>query len=318
MKYSSQQAEKIASQIRERFGLKIAQAVEGTPVPAKFVAGLIAVEAGKDKKGQISETAMRFERGVFARLQQVRDGKRSEWSGIKTKDVHDASDLSLKALATSYGLTQVMGWHCIHNLNCTVAGLRDPDRHLGHAVKLLMLNSADGDFERQEYVGEFREWNSGSEKGKTYDVDYVHNAGLVMDAYAAFPESAKLDTQTGVEPPVAVVPVVEDKPKEPTVTTVPSHPPVVEVKSTGVSWTTKISATLAPIGTFFGAVGLKIGGVQITNGVIITFLIVFAISFAVGAWIYNEGKKREQEKLKWSMDNLANAEKGNVIAKGST
>ena len=125
------------------------------------------------------------------------------------------------------------------------------------------------------------------------------------------------DTQTVVEPPVAIVPVVEDKPKEPTVTTVPSHPPVVEVKSTGVSWTTKISATLAPVGTFFGAVGLKIGGVQVTNGVIITFLIVFAISFAVGAWIYNEGKKREQEKLKWSMDNLANEAKRNVIAKGS-
>lgn len=182
MKYSSASALKLAQQIRDRFGLKIAEATEGTPVPPKFVAGLIAVEAGK-KNGQILETATRFEPGVFAKLQQVRDGQRKSWSGIKTAHIRDAVDLALRALATSYGLTQVMGWHTINNLDCTVAELRDPEKHLGYAVKLLLLNSADGDFERKQYVGEFREWNSGREQGATHDPDYVYNASAVMEGY---------------------------------------------------------------------------------------------------------------------------------------
>src|SRR5688500_7811359 len=84
------------------------------------------------------------------------------------------------------------------------------------------LNS-DGDLERAEYVGEYRQWNSGSETGKTHDPDYVHNAGAVMDAYAELdpidavppeivdpPEAPKPEVQ---QPPADVV-VVAEKPKE--------------------------------------------------------------------------------------------------------
>ncbi len=159
------------------------------------------------------------------------------------------------------------------------------------------------------------------------ETDYVNARKVVNGLYKANQIAknagnfeAILTTAQEADKPASVetvsVPSVEQN-KEPQVQTVNTSPPVVEVKPTGVSLTTKITSAIAPIGTFFTAVGLKIGGVQITNGVIITFLITFAVSFGIGAWIYNEGKKREQEKLKWSMDNLANNEKGNVIAKGS-
>src|SRR5688572_1876861 len=100
-----------------------------------------------------------------------------------------------------------MGWWVLH-LGGSVGDLRSPEKHFEYTVKLLLLNSDDGiDFERREYVGEFRQWNSGSETGKTHDPDYVHNAGAVMDAYAELGD---------VEPgQVSVVDEVKEEVKEP-------------------------------------------------------------------------------------------------------
>jgi hypothetical protein len=178
-------ARKLAQQIHERFGARIAVACEGTPVPPEFVAGLISNEAGKDRSGKILENATRFEPHVFRQLKQVRDGLRKAYSGIRQADVKGASEKTLRALAMSYGLTQIMGWHCIHTLDCTVAQLRDPALHLKFTVKLLMLNAADGDFQRKAFAGELREWNTGREGGKTYHADYVPNALAVMAEYAS-------------------------------------------------------------------------------------------------------------------------------------
>lgn len=208
MKFSNDTAQKLAKQIRVRFGLKIARAVQGTPVPAKFVAGLISVEAGK-KNGQITETATRFEPHVFAKLKQVRDGGLTQYNKIRRAQLKDATDDALQALSKSYGLTQVMGWWSLH-LDCAVADLRDPEKHLDYAVKLMLLNS-NGDFERQEYVGEYKQWNSGSETGKTHDPDYVFNAGSVMDAYAEFDpiEADSLVTDSVTKPAQPETPVTQ-------------------------------------------------------------------------------------------------------------
>jgi len=187
MAYSTAQARKIAEQIHSRFGRKIANACQGTPVPPAFLAGLVGVEAGKDRNGQLKEDATRFEPHVFAALKAVRDGQRRSYSRITRAQIQDSSDAALRALATSYGLCQVMGWHCINSLDCSIAELRDPDKHLRYAVNLLLLNASGGDFERAEYAGEFRQWNTGSESGKTYHADYVANAGAVMAAYRELP-----------------------------------------------------------------------------------------------------------------------------------
>lgn len=181
MKYSAAQARKIAQQIRSRFGDKIDSACADTIVPQSLVGGLVGVEAGKDKKGQISETATRFESHVFTKLKRVRDRQLTSYSNIRYSRLKDAPDAALKALATSYGLTQIMGYWAIH-LNTTVAELRHPETHLGYAVKLLLLN-AEKYIASRNYGAVFRIWNSGSPTGRTHDPDYVHNASAVMDAY---------------------------------------------------------------------------------------------------------------------------------------
>lgn len=178
------QAKKLAKQIFDRFDGRIVEATNGSNVPPKFVAGLIGNEAGKDKQGKISETATRFEKHVFASLQAVRDGRRSTYSGIKRSQIQDSSDAALRALATSYGITQIMGWHCINNLKCTIADLRNPDKHLFYTVRLLQLNGFPKNATKAEMDGEMRQWNTGRENGQTYHDNYVPNAIQVRAAYS--------------------------------------------------------------------------------------------------------------------------------------
>ena len=114
MRYSAAQAQKFAKQIRDRFGLRIARACQDTPIPPEFIAGLIGVEAGKDRNGQFKESATRFEAHVFAKLKALRNGSLKSYSRISRSQIKDASDEALEALATSYGLTQIMGWWTVH------------------------------------------------------------------------------------------------------------------------------------------------------------------------------------------------------------
>src|SRR4051812_24414209 len=107
-KYTKAQAAAKARQGHDRFGQRIADACAGSAVPADFLAGFIGVEAGVDRRGQIREDATRFEPGVFRHLELVRDGLVSSWSKITTADIANCTDGALKALATSYGLTQIM------------------------------------------------------------------------------------------------------------------------------------------------------------------------------------------------------------------
>jgi hypothetical protein len=175
----------LAAQIFNRFDKDIFTATLGTNVPPRFVAGLIGNEAGRNyKTGEIKPEAERFEHGVFNHLIAVRDGHQKKYGAIVQADLKDASDDAIKALSTSYGVTQIMGWHCIHNLHCTIADLRNPDKHLFYTVKLLQLNGFPRNATDSRMDREMREWNSGSETGKTYHENYVPNAQQVRKYYA--------------------------------------------------------------------------------------------------------------------------------------
>lgn len=174
----------IATMIFNLLDKRIVEAVTGTNIPPKFLAGLISNECGKDRNGVLNEQATRFEPGVFSHLERVRDGHLTTYGGIVKADLAGASNETLKALATSYGCTQVMGYYCIHAFHCTVADLRNPAKHLFFAVKLLQMNGFPAKATDEQMNNEMRQWNSGSEHGKTFDPEYVLNGKAVRDAYA--------------------------------------------------------------------------------------------------------------------------------------
>lgn len=204
--YSKAQAKRKAEQIVELYGQKILAATRNTGIDPAFVAGKTGVEAGV-KNGKIVENATRFEPGVYQDLKDLRDkgfcfigGKKMKtYSGVKRSQIADATDAALKALATSYGLTQIMGWHMINNLKGTISDLRDPDKHLSYNVQLLAL--VGGNYlKRKDYESVLRIWNTGRANGKTYHPYYVANALLVMEMAAPLLNKLKAQPQTITKP----------------------------------------------------------------------------------------------------------------------
>jgi hypothetical protein len=190
MAFSKKQAQAKAHQIFERFGMLIHLACLDAGVSDSFLAGFTGVEAGIDHDGQFKPTATRFEPGVFEDLKSLRDNgycfvggrKMKTYSGVAREQIKDCDDAALRALATSYSFSQIMGWHCINNLKCTIADLRDPEKHFGFTVKLLKI--VGGVYMRRgDLVSVLHIWNTGSANGKTYHEDYVTNALAVKDAY---------------------------------------------------------------------------------------------------------------------------------------
>jgi hypothetical protein len=169
----------LAVKIRAQLGAAIAAACAKSLVPEAFLAGLISVE-----NSRLDPHASRFEKAVFENLKKLRNPLvfwRRSWNSITQGDLRGASDEALVNLATSFGWTQIMGWWSIP-LRCTVADIRDPEKHLIVAVNLLHRTAA-----RQLRAAQFgdvlRIWNTGRPDGKTFDPGYPTNALRVMNAY---------------------------------------------------------------------------------------------------------------------------------------
>lgn len=192
MSYTEAQARAKAQQIFDRFGWMIHLACEKSGVAEEFLAGFIGVEAGIDRQGMIRPEAKRFEPGVFEDLKSLRDkgfcivgGKtRLNYSGVTQKQLEGLSDAALANLATSWGMSQIMGWHCLNNLNCSIEDLRDPEKHLFYTIRLLKLGESGKYLSRGDLASVLRIWNTGSANGKTYHASYVPNALLVRKHYA--------------------------------------------------------------------------------------------------------------------------------------
>ncbi len=185
------QARQLARQIFDKFDKQIVEATTGTAIQPAFIAGLVGNEAGKNRAGEIVRQATRFEPHVYRALVSIRDngyrmsnGRRvNHYNKIIQADIRDASDLAIRALATSYEATQIMGWHVVKNLHCTIADLRNPDKHFFYTVKLLQLHGYVRSLTEIEMDREMREWNTGSEVGRTYHPNYVPSARKLREAY---------------------------------------------------------------------------------------------------------------------------------------
>jgi hypothetical protein len=156
-------------------------------IPAAFVAALIANESGGDPN------AKRFEKGVLASLWEVLLGRKAAFGSIATKDlIQFVANLSnippvtpqslpsdafqrLDSLATSWGLTQIMGYEAIA-FRSTVAALQAPDTELVITLKMLaQFASRFGLDVTKDFSQLFDCWNSGRPHAPTADPQYIPN-----------------------------------------------------------------------------------------------------------------------------------------------
>lgn len=195
--------ERLLSAIREKYSAYIDSACRGSGFPASLLAALTANETG------IDPTKSRFESNVFVDLAQVLAGKKANFGSIGAEDilhfispeqpeVRDDVVLSLRDLmnlATSWGPTQIMGYHIFQfpTFKSTVDYLANLSSHYVIAVALLTQFKSEfhlsGDFtdETDDASAYFRCWNTGRPDGQTFDPHYAANGLRRMRIYESLP-----------------------------------------------------------------------------------------------------------------------------------
>lgn len=174
--------------IKTKYGDLIAEACSTSSVPAGFLAALIANETGGDSN------AKRFEKGVLASLWEVLLGRKAAYGSITTKNlvlyvaslaatpINVSATLPadafqrVDALATSWGLTQIMGYHILEGNAAvkTIAGLVDPQMHLAMTLRMLAQFAAQFQLDvTKDFEQMFRCWNGGHPTAATFDPEYV-------------------------------------------------------------------------------------------------------------------------------------------------
>ena len=195
----------LMAEIRTKWGALIAQVCHASSVPPAFLAALIANESGGDPN------AMRFEAGVLASLWEVLLGRKAAYGSIGRDQLRtyaqtgspvipctlDYSLQRLDGLATSWGLTQIMGYNAVAAK--PVAGivgfaaetLLTPNTNLPQAITMLATFAHEFDLDLAEESAElFRCWNTGRPNGETTDPRYVDKGLARMKIYSDLPPAA--------------------------------------------------------------------------------------------------------------------------------
>jgi len=201
--------EKLLRRVRARCHAVIAEACRYSSVPTAFLAALVANESGADAK------AMRFEPAVYRHLKSLAAGARPTYAGHRREELerevaemlHPKSDTfhahflsatlgeapanalaacrdeALRELATSWGYTQIMGYHLIGRPG-TVLDLLEPRFHFRLALELFadFAERFQLDLAR-EFAEMFRCWNTGQPYGQTTDPRYVEKGLRRMEIY---------------------------------------------------------------------------------------------------------------------------------------
>lgn len=151
----------------------IARAVLGTDLSAPYLAALISLESHPPGNSKSS----RFEEKIYQRLLRAKAGE--PYGQITARELAGKSDRELRELATSYGLTQIMGFHCLR-LGCSIVDLKGP-YHLEWAAAW-MQRMYGKHARKKDWTSCFRMHNTGRPDGKTHRADYVEK-GLLRMAY---------------------------------------------------------------------------------------------------------------------------------------
>ena len=178
--------------IKATWGTVIADACKTSRVPPAFIAALIAGESGG------KNDAKRFEKSVLTALWEVLLGRKASFGSIGRADLvafvtgipgtpinaprslPPDSFQRLDVLATSFGLTQIMGYHVLEQSighSVDTEELKNPNTHLAIAMRLLaQFANRFGLDVMNDFEQLFRCWNTGQPDGRTFDPAYVGNA----------------------------------------------------------------------------------------------------------------------------------------------
>ena len=143
-------------------------------LPVEYLKALIILKSSGRKT-----VPSRYEKHVYNRLINLKNGRRKRYETLRPHHLKDASNAALKNLASPWGPFQLMGYKCLA-LGVNISDIRGNDAlYWG----VFWINNEYGDYLRQNKFEEaFRIHNTGSPTGKTYKSNYV-SEGLTHIAY---------------------------------------------------------------------------------------------------------------------------------------
>jgi hypothetical protein len=200
-------------------GASLAELDPLTSAPVAFWAALTANECGADlERNTPIEKITRHEPAVFTHLALVAAGFQPRYGAIALSHLVQAEERQLArpaashvkfaveapaviptilpatsqpaptvadllAWASSWGWTQLMGYHAIE-WKVTVADLTDPQQHYRFAARLMAGFVAEFKLDPAKHFDQMaRCWNTGRPDGVTYDLNYVGNLERRMQAW---------------------------------------------------------------------------------------------------------------------------------------
>lgn len=184
--------------IRKAWGTTIAEACRPSSLPVPFMAALIAGESGGHAD------VKRFEKNVLAALWEVLLGRKTAYGSISRTDlvlyITGAAPNPVSApaalpndafqrvdnLATSWGLTQILGYNAALANHIPIDNLRSAAVELNLATKLLAQFAHRFQLDlATDFPPLFACWNTGEPNpAKTFDPQYCANGMVRMKVYA--------------------------------------------------------------------------------------------------------------------------------------
>ncbi|MEQ8353020.1 MAG: hypothetical protein RH862_16145 [Leptospiraceae bacterium] len=154
---------------------EIQDAVDGTEIPPEYLAALISLESHPAG----NRDSRRFEPAVYDRLMDLKYSGEA-FGYIPRNRVKNLDDQKLRELATSYGLTQIMGYHCLE-LGCSIDDLKG-EFHLLWSVAYIRDHYGK-QVKARDWEACFRMHNTGRVDGITSRKDYVEKGLIRMQYY---------------------------------------------------------------------------------------------------------------------------------------
>ncbi|MBM55118.1 MAG: hypothetical protein CMB32_01000 [Euryarchaeota archaeon] len=151
-------------------------------LPYSYLMALIQLECGGKKPA-----GSRYEKHVFKRLKDVRDGNRDNYENVTPRHLEDASDAALKNLATSWGPFQLMGYKCIL-LDVKIKDIRG-EESVYYGAKWIDLAYGER-LRKNEFKDCFHIHNTGrpyprNGKPTTHDPQYIPRGLSAIEEYNA-------------------------------------------------------------------------------------------------------------------------------------
>jgi hypothetical protein len=189
----------LMTSIRTKWGGTIAEACKSSTVPESFLAALTANESGGNPD------AKRFEHGVLTSLWDVLAGRKAAYGSLGRSDIVNfiatqpvgpalvaapgstsiitRAVQRLDGLATSWGLTQVMGYEAIV-FSIDTSDLLVPLSGLRVSLRMISQFATVRDLDVTKNFDElFDCWNTGRPHSPTADPQYIPNGLARMQLY---------------------------------------------------------------------------------------------------------------------------------------